>query len=60
MGLFVLEVGEMERFVPQVGGHGPRWVNEVHERELHADEFMTAPREFVRSVVDSPLISRMS
>jgi hypothetical protein len=60
IGLFVVEVGEMERFVPQVGGHGPGWVNEVHERGLHADEPLTAPRDFVRAVVDFPLISRKS
>lgn len=56
IGLFVVEVGEMERFVPEVGGHGPTWVTGVHERGLHADESLTAPREFVRSVAESPII----
>ena len=34
-GLFIVPVGELERFVPAVGGHGPAWVNEVLARRLH-------------------------
>jgi hypothetical protein len=27
---------ELEGFVPEVGGHNPAWVNEVHEKGLHS------------------------
>lgn len=54
IGLFVVEVGELEGFVPEVGGHGPAWVNEVHERGLHTDESATkAARAFVGSLATS-------
>lgn len=49
-GLFVVPVGELERWVPEVGGHGPAWVAEVHSRGLHRDESNSAPREFMRRV----------
>ena len=50
IGLFVVEVGELEGFAPTVGGHGPDWVNAVHERGLHADKSLTEACDFVRSV----------
>ena len=54
IGLFVVEVGELEGFVPEVGGHGPAWVNEVHERGLHSDESASAAAwEFVRAIAGS-------
>jgi len=28
-GIFIVPVGEIEQFVPVIGGHGPAWVNEV-------------------------------
>jgi hypothetical protein len=56
IGLFVVEVSELEQFVPTVGGHGPSWVNEVHERGLHADASLTQARAFVKSVAGSPFI----
>ena len=31
-GIFVVPVGELERFVPQVSNHGPAWVNSVLEQ----------------------------
>ena len=30
-GLFVVSVGQIERFVPEVPGHGPAWVAQVVE-----------------------------
>lgn len=36
-GIFVVEIGELESFVPSVGGHGPAWVNEVIQRGLRND-----------------------
>ncbi len=48
-GLFVVPVGELERFVPEVPGKGPAWVNEVHARRLHEVPTLAA-RQFVDSV----------
>ena len=30
-GIYVVPVGELESFIPTVGGHGPNWVNSVLE-----------------------------
>lgn len=49
-GLLVVPVGELERFVPDVGGHGPSWVSAVHEQGLHESVELTAPRDFVRRI----------
>lgn len=35
IGLFVVPVGELERWVPAVGHHGSKWIIEVIERGLH-------------------------
>jgi hypothetical protein len=59
-GLFVVEVGELERFVPEVGGHGPSWVSTVHEEGWHAAESLTAARSFVREVVESLQQSKLT
>lgn len=32
IGLFIVEIGELERFVQAVGNKGPAWVNEVLRR----------------------------
>jgi energy-coupling factor transporter ATP-binding protein EcfA2 len=53
-GLFVVPVGEVERFVKSVGGHGPAWLASVFEQNLHVDPELTAvARVFVQSVLDS-------
>jgi hypothetical protein len=48
-GLFVVEVGELERWAPGVGGHGPTWVVEVLNQDLHTDVTFPA-RAFVSGV----------
>ncbi len=53
LGLFVVEVGELERFAPTVPGHGPAWVSAVHEQGLHADGSLTEAQDFVQAVVAS-------
>jgi hypothetical protein len=58
IGLFVVDVGELERFAPAMAGHGPTWVNAVHEQGLHADGSLTEARDFVLSVVNSAISSR--
>lgn len=32
LGIFIVPSGELESFVPEVGGHGPKWVNSVLEQ----------------------------
>lgn len=53
MGLLVVPVGELERFVPSISGHGPKWVTSVHEDGHHADPSNTTAREFVRDIVEA-------
>ncbi len=51
IGLFVVPVGELERWVPDVPGHGPRWVSDVLEADRHRED-AHQPREFVSAIVD--------
>lgn len=52
MGLFVVEVGEVEGFAKSIGGHGPKWVNAVMQRPLATDPELKIAREFVLDIVD--------
>jgi hypothetical protein len=55
-GLFVVPVGELERFAPGIGGHGPAWVNAVLEQRLHespsteATTFVSEIEQFVQNL----------
>ena len=51
-GLFIVEVGELECFIKEVGGlHGPQWVNSVLEKYPNiGDPVYTRLREFVSSL----------
>jgi hypothetical protein len=49
IGLLVVPVGELERFVPAVGGHGPSWVAEVLRRDLHKSPGPAAA-DFARTI----------
>jgi hypothetical protein len=53
VGLFVVPEGELEGFARGVPGHGPRWVNGVLERGLHADGSLTGARDLVDAVTGS-------
>jgi hypothetical protein len=53
LGLFVVEVGELERFIPSVGGKGTAWLREVYERGLHADPSIEPPRRLVSAILNS-------
>lgn len=53
IGLFVVEVGELESFARQVPRHGPAWVNEVHKRGLHTNDNLREAREFVETIIES-------
>jgi energy-coupling factor transporter ATP-binding protein EcfA2 len=48
IGLFLVEVGELEGFCRTIGGHGPAWVTEVLERELAQDKELEGARDFAR------------
>ena len=49
VGLLVVPVGELERFVPSVGGHGPSWVAEVLRRDMHMSPGQAAA-DFARTI----------
>jgi hypothetical protein len=49
LGVLVVPVGELERFVPEVPGHGPVWVTAVLEQELHKSPSPGAA-EFVKKL----------
>lgn len=49
IGLFVVPVGELERWIPEVGGHGPAWVAEVLKQRRHEDVGLAA-RGFIDGV----------
>lgn len=38
-GIFIVPVGELEGFDKTVGGHGPKWVNDVLTKDLSSSEF---------------------
>ena len=50
-GLFVVPVGELEGFDRSIGGHGPKWVNAVLERDLSHDPELEIARAFVREIL---------
>lgn len=50
-GIFILEVGEIEAFDKTVGGHGPKWVNEVLVKDLILAPELSEARDFVKNVI---------
>lgn len=52
LGVFIVEVGELEQFYPAAGGHGPSWVNEVLSKNLAIDPALRDAREFVTSLLE--------
>jgi hypothetical protein len=51
-GVYVVPVGELERWVPEIGGHGPSWVSAVLDQNRHADPTLGA-RTFIQAVANS-------
>lgn len=50
IGLYPVTIGELESFVPQIGGHGPKWVNSVIERYQDLNDQVYNPaKDFVKS-----------
>ncbi len=52
IGVFIVDCGELERFAPSVGAHGPGWVTEVLRKDLATDSELQEAREFVCKVTD--------
>jgi AAA domain, putative AbiEii toxin, Type IV TA system len=52
IGLFLVPVGELERWEPQIPGEGVAWVSEALERRTH-EQADSAGRRFVREVLGS-------
>lgn len=52
IGVFVVEIGELECFVRSIGSHGPKWVNEVLSRDLMSDDELLAARRFVSEFLE--------
>ena len=50
IGLFVVPVGELERFVPEIGNHGSLWISEVHAKSLHKQAAAGTAGDFVNEV----------
>ena len=51
IGLWIVPVGELEGFCRSIGGHGPRWVQQViEERDIATDSELEGARDFVREV----------
>ncbi len=51
MGIFIVEVGELENFYKQASNHGPKWVNQVLQLNLSADPELQEARAFVKELV---------
>lgn len=51
IGLFIVEVGELEGFDRSLGNHGPGWVNQVLDKDLKSDPTLSVARAFVEGFV---------
>ncbi|HEV2027755.1 MAG TPA: AAA family ATPase, partial [Candidatus Dormibacteraeota bacterium] len=50
IGIFVVPIGELERFVPQIGNKGPQWISDVHAAGLHVQAATGEAGPFVARV----------
>ncbi|WP_334442946.1 TOPRIM nucleotidyl transferase/hydrolase domain-containing protein [Bradyrhizobium sp. AZCC 1610] len=51
LGIYLVEVGELEGFCPSIGNHGPAWTVSVLEGDLANDAELTLARSFARSLL---------
>ncbi|MGE4284925.1 MAG: ATP-dependent endonuclease [Clostridia bacterium] len=49
--LFILEIGELECFIKQVGNHGPKWVSEVLDRYPLSNQIFEPAKAFIKTVL---------
>ncbi len=47
--IIILEIGEIEAFDKTIGGHGPRWVNDVLSKSVITSPDLEIARAFVRA-----------
>jgi energy-coupling factor transporter ATP-binding protein EcfA2 len=50
IGIFIIPVGEIESFCPEIGSHGPKFVTKLHSSVLLGDERLSDLRTFVERV----------
>nr|WP_315167349.1 AAA family ATPase [uncultured Flavobacterium sp.] len=50
-GFYILEVGELECFDKSIGNHGPKWVNDVLNKDLKNDAELEIARRFVNEII---------
>lgn len=51
IGISILDIGEIERFVPSISDHGPKWASAALERDLIADPELEAARNFITDLL---------
>ncbi len=51
LGLFIVEIGELESFCKSVSNHGPKWVIEVLNKDLILDPELEEARKFIKKIV---------
>ena len=51
LGIYLVEVGELEGFCPSISNHGPAWTVSVLERDLVNDPELATARAFARSLL---------
>lgn len=51
LGLFIVEVGELESFDKSVGNHGPNWVNEVLKKDIKNDPTFNLCKDFIKKII---------
>ncbi|WP_437634241.1 ATP-dependent nuclease [Sorangium sp. So ce854] len=49
-GVFLVPVGELEGFLPTVGGKGPQWVNEAVQCDMASAPELSEARSFMESI----------
>ncbi len=54
LGVFVVPVGELERWEPDIGSHGPKWLSEVLRQDRHKVEGSLA-WQFMERVMTSTI-----
>lgn len=59
-GIFIVEVGELEGFAKSIPGHGPKWVNNVLEKDLVNDPELSAARTFAEIIIARTQIEPVS
>lgn len=50
-GIYIVEVGELENYDKTIGGHGPKWVNEVLQKDLYNASELEEARNFMRNFI---------